>query len=226
MSVTDKLPRAQPLFHGGAAAAARSPADPRVSFFDHHAPTWDQNGDDLAVTLKRLETLRGRLALASGQEVLELGCGTGRLTAWVVDCVRPGRVTAADFSPAMLARAQARNAASEFWLLDICAPPPARDRFDVVFCFHAFPHFRDQLQALKHIAQLLKPGGRLIILHLVGRTRLNHFHAQLAHPVNHDRLPAREEWLALLNSANLRLDAFVDEPDLFLLDATALKCCG
>ena len=37
--------------------------DPRVAFFDHHAPTWDQTGPDPAATLRRLRELNSRLGL-------------------------------------------------------------------------------------------------------------------------------------------------------------------
>jgi SAM-dependent methyltransferase len=194
--------------------------DPRIAFFDHQAPTWDADANDVAHTLRRLEALRDRLALTAGQDLLELGCGTGRITHWLVEQVRPGRVVAADFSPEMLAQAQARNATTDFWQLDICAPPPASDLFDVVFCFNAFPHFRDHPLALRNIFSLLKSGGRLVILHLAGSAKLNHFHSQLAHPVCHDHLPAPEAWPSLLDAAGLQLQSLTDEPDLFLLEAT------
>jgi len=222
MSVTDKTDATQSE-SGPRPSPVASATDPRITFFDHHAPTWDQNSDDVEQIVKRLEILHDRLALRAGHDVLELGCGTGRFSGWVAERVRPGRVVAADFSPEMLARAQARKAAAEYWLLDICAPPCAMNRFDVVFCFNAFPHFRDKPQALKSIHELLKPGGRLLILHLAGSARLNQFHARLAHPVHHDLLPSREEWAVLLSSTGWRLQSLADEPDLFLLDAVAEK---
>jgi SAM-dependent methyltransferase len=204
-------------------AEPHSHPDPRIAFFNQHAPTWDQNGEDTVQVLHQLETLRTRLGLQPGQDLLELGCGTGRLTQWLADCVRPGQVIAADFSPAMLAQAQARRAAADYWLLDICAPPRGADLFEVVFCFNAFPHFRDKPQALKSIFQLLKPGGRLIILHLAGSAHLNHFHAQLADPVCHDHLPPADAWPGLTREAGLQLLSVTDEPELFLLNASADK---
>lgn len=225
MSVTNTSSVTQQHFRVHDTNEAHSASDPRIAFFNHHAPTWDDNGGDTAHILNRLEALRERLDLKVGQDLLELGCGTGRLTHWLVDCVRPGRVIAADFSPDMLAQAQARNAAAEFWLLDICTPPPATDLFDVVFCFNAFPHFRDKAQALKNIAQLLKPGGRLTILHLAGSAHLNHFHSHLAYPVCHDLMPSQEEWPALLDKAGLALRSLTDEPQLFLLECVAAKTC-
>ncbi|HVM63035.1 MAG TPA: methyltransferase domain-containing protein [Verrucomicrobiae bacterium] len=195
--------------------------DPRVAFFDHHAATWDDDAQEVAQTLARLESLRGRLGLRPGQDVLEAGCGTGRITGWLVQVVHPGRVVGVDFSPAMLARATARGLAAEFRLLDICAEATVREAFDVVFCFHAFPHFRDPLRALRSIHGLLKPGGELIVLHLIGSRELNAFHARQSDPVCHDRLPGPEAWMGMLANAGWRLLSLADEPDLFLLRAAA-----
>lgn len=219
MSVTNKPGVTQQQLRVQSSHEPHPRSDPRIAFFNHHAPTWDRDGEDTAQTLKRLESLRERLALQPGQDLLELGCGTGRLTSWLADRVRPGRVIAADFSPEMLAQARARNSSVEFWLMDICHEPPGAELFDVVFCFNAFPHFRDKAQALKNCGVLLKSGGRLLVLHLAGSAHLNHFHAQLAHPVCHDLMPSPQEWPTLLERTGLQLRSLMDEPALFLLEA-------
>ena len=202
-----------------ARAGAAEPADPRIAFFDRLAPRWDQECSNPEETLRRLNELKGRLGLAPGQDLLEVGCGTGQITGWLASAVAPGRVVAVDFSPAMLAQARQRNLSAEFRLLDICSPEPLLDRFDIVLCFHAFPHFRRQCAALRHMARSLKPGGRLFILHLVGSAEINTFHQKLEHPVCHDLLPSPEKWPDLLEAAGLALASMVDQPDLFFLTA-------
>ena len=195
--------------------------DPRVAFFNHHAPMWDSDANEVAQTLKGLESLRERLGFCPGQDVLEIGCGTGRITGWLAQIVHPGRVVAADFSPAMLTQAQARGVAAEFQLMDICDEANTADVFDVVFCFNAFPHFRNQLRALQNIRRLLKPGGELVILHLIGSQQLNAFHAQLSHPVCHDHMPSQDVLSNILTLAGLQFVSLTDEPDLFLLKAVS-----
>ena len=106
--------------------------------------------------------------------------------------------------------------------MDICADIPAEERFDVVFCFHSFPHFRDQPRALRNMRNLLKEGGQLVILHLAGSAEINHFHSGLAHPVCHDHLPSIDRWPDILAGAGLRLASSADEQGLFLLKATPL----
>ena len=165
------------------------------------------------------EGFRARLGLAPGQDLLEVGCGTGQITGWLVNTVAPGRVIAVDFSPAMLAAARRRNPSADLRLVDICSGEPLRDRFDVILCFSAFPHFRQKSTALRQMAHSLKPDGRLFILHLAGSAAINDFHQKLSAPVCRDLLPAPDKWPDLLEASGLRLSSLVDQPDLFLLKA-------
>ena len=196
-------------------------ADPRIAFFDHQAPTWDADPGEVARTLARLRELRGSIGLRPRQSVLEVGCGTGRITGWLVETVQPGRVEAADFSPAMLRQAQARGVNADFRLFDICGETSIEGQFDVVLCFHAFPHFRDHRRALCNIRNLLAPGGQLVILHLAGSAELNEFHAQVSHPVCHDHLPPKDLWPEMLEGCGLKLLSLTDQPGLFLLKAAS-----
>lgn len=193
--------------------------DPRVAFFDHHAPTWDATGPDPAATLRRLQELNGRLGLRAGLDVLEVGCGTGQITLWLAELVKPGRVVAADFSPGMLAKACDRGVDADFVLMDICHEESVQRRFDVVLCFHSFPHFRDQAAALRQIAGHLKPGGQFLVLHLVGSAQLNAFHQKVGGPIGQDHLPPASHWPEMLRPVGLHVVEPVDREDLFLVKA-------
>lgn len=195
------------------------PQDRRIAFFDRNAPTWDTDGPDPGMVLRRLAELQALLGLQPGQDLLEVGCGTGQITAWLSERVRPGRVHAVDFSPEMLARARARKIDADFHLLDVCRDLLEPARFDVVFCFHAFPHFRDQAFALRNFAAALKPGGALMIMHLKGSAQINAFHDHIGGPIAGDHLPGPAAWRTLLPPAGLRQTDFHDRPDLFFLRA-------
>jgi SAM-dependent methyltransferase len=200
-------------------STAAPPPDPHLAYFNGLAPVWDSECAQPAFMLDRLEALDGGLGLAPGMRLLEVGCGTGLISGWLAGRVRPGRLVSADFSPAMLDQARRRGYAADYWQMDICAEGPVTERFDVVLCFHAFPHFRDQPAALRQIRRLLKPGGCLTILHLAGSAQINAFHAGLREPVCHDRLPGADAWPALLHAAGLELISLTDREDLFLLRA-------
>ena len=193
--------------------------DPRVAFFDRHAPTWDHNGPDSAKTINRLNSLFENTGLRAGQDVLELGCGTGLYTVWLSERVAPGRVVGMDFSPQMLAQARKRDCRAEFRLADICSQRTTDDLFDAVFCFNAFPHFRDAVAALRNIRDSLRPKGIFIVLHLLGSAKLNAFHHSIPGPVAHDRLPAVSQWSVWLEPLGLGIEQLTDDDDLFLLRA-------
>jgi ubiquinone/menaquinone biosynthesis C-methylase UbiE len=194
-------------------------SDPRIAFFNQLAPNWDQCGPDQTTTLRRLCDLDGILGLRPGQEVLEVGCGTGQITGWLADAVRPGRVVAVDFASGMLERARARGVDAEFRLMDICDEQTVAQRFDLVLCFHSFPHFRDREAALRQMARYLKPGGQLVVLHLAGSAQLNAFHGTLDGPVSDDFLPEVSRWPEMLGPLGLRVTESLEREDLFLVKA-------
>lgn len=193
--------------------------DPRIEFFDRHAATWDSDGPSPHELIARLEKLDDCLELRPSQDLLEVGCGTGALTGWLVERVRPGRVTAVDFAPAMLERARQRGADADFVCLDVCNGDLGTARFDVIFCLHSFPHFRDQPAALAGFCRALRVGGRLIILHLDGWRNVNAFHDQVGGAVAGDHLPGPAQLTAMLRNAGLALHRLIDQPDLFCVVA-------
>ncbi len=193
--------------------------DPRVRFFDRIAERWDEDEQSPAETLERMESLSELLDLCPGQDLLEVGCGTGQLTGWLTRKVAPGRVVATDFSAPMLAIARRKHTNTSLYQSDICAEKPAGGPFDVVLSFHSFPHYRDQAAALANIAAVLKPGGRLIVMHLNSWRGVNHFHSHVGQEVETDHLPTPEQWPQLLDASGLRLVTLVDKDDLFVLIA-------
>lgn len=207
-------PKTQPEDHA---------CDPRIAFFDEHAQTWDTDGPDAIAALNRMAESEDILRLEPGTDLLEVGCGTGQLTQWLADHVRPGCVTAIDFSQAMLAKARAKEIDAAFRKADVCCDDLGSELFDVVFCFHCFPHFRDQQAALRNLTRTLRPTGRFIVMHLAGSEQINAFHSNVSGPVSDDLLPDASQWDALLEPVNLRKTLLVDKEDLFFLDAVIAR---
>lgn len=95
--------------------------------------------------------------------VLEIGCGTGQLTGWLVGS--GFRVTAIDIGPSMIAAARQRLHGSGVSFLvtsfeNLVAPDAA---FDLVISAAAF-HWIDPEVAFSKSARLLRPGGWLALL--------------------------------------------------------------
>ena len=192
--------------------------DPTKGFFDEQAEKWDES-HTAAATIDRIAAVGDLMELQSGQELLEVGCGTGVLTAWLADRVGAEHVTAVDFSRNMIEKARVKGIGAEFRVADVCADDLGSERYDVVLCFHSFPHFRDQQAALNRIAAALKPEGRLIVMHLRGRSEINAFHDEIGGPVAGHHLPDVDAFDSLLARAGLERTELVDREGLYFLEA-------
>jgi trans-aconitate 2-methyltransferase len=102
-----------------------------------------------------------RLELAGDETVLDAGCGTGRVTAELLERLPRGRVIALDASPAMIAKArEALGDAVEYVVMDL-AELELAEAVDVVFSTATFHWLPDHDNLFRRIAETLKPGGRL-----------------------------------------------------------------
>ncbi|MFN9472876.1 class I SAM-dependent methyltransferase [Acidovorax sp.] len=141
------------------AAAAR-----KALFWDRIAPKYAADPiADMAgyeATLQRVQGL-----LSAGQEVLEIGCGTGSTALRLAPFTR--RLLATDVSPGMIAIAQARLAAQPtpqlgFAVADADAPGWGQGTYDVVMAFNMLHLVSDLDHTLQLAVQALRPGGLLI----------------------------------------------------------------
>lgn len=103
---------------------------------------------------------------ADQAEVLDIGCGTGSLSIVLsgLGCT----VTGMDFSPEMIAIAQAKAKSAhqsiQFQVMDAAFPDFPPQQFNVVLCRHLLWTLPEPDQVLKRWVRLLKPGGRLILI--------------------------------------------------------------
>ncbi len=93
------------------------------------------------------------------QSILDLGCGTGTLTARLADLC--SRVVGIDSSQNMIDKAQKQFANIKFIVCDALALPFEKE-FDVVFSNAVFHWINDHNELLKNIYKALKPNGLLI----------------------------------------------------------------
>ncbi|MBM4091563.1 MAG: methyltransferase domain-containing protein [Planctomycetes bacterium] len=193
--------------------------DPRAAFFNELAPRWDETGQDPCETVMRVAEHAELLRLAAGEDLLEVGCGTAQLTGWLASRVSPGSVVAVDFAPAMLEAAHRKGVAADFRLADVCQDELGESCYDVVLCFHSFPHFRDQAAAVANLARALRDAGRLLVMHLAGSAQINAFHDQVGGAVGGDHLPSRDRFERLLAAAGLTIRQHIDREGLFFLEA-------
>lgn len=191
----------------------QSKPDPRIPFFDRLAETWDD--------AHTLEQMMGPLGAAvdtwdlnENETVLDVGCGTGNLTAVLLARLgKAGRVVGLDISSAMLRRARLKiDDPRVTWLLG------AADRIDLpnascdrVICFSVWPHFADPIAVLKELRRVLRPHGQVHVLHLISREAVNHIHRAAHETVQQDLLAPVNEIAAIFR--NEGFDVLIAEED-------------
>jgi trans-aconitate 2-methyltransferase len=107
-----------------------------------------------------------RLRLEGSELVLDAGCGTGRVTAMLLERVPRGRVIALDASKRMLEEAS-RNLAGhgrkvEFVEADLGQPLPLREKVDAVFSTATFHWVLDHDALFANLAAVMRPGAQLV----------------------------------------------------------------
>ena len=106
-----------------------------------------------------------RLPLAGTEHVLDIGCGTGRLTEEIAARLPRGRVVGLDRSAAMLETAAAwlrENSPPTSLVLADGAALPFRRAFDAIFSGATFHWIHDHAALFRSIITALRPGGRLV----------------------------------------------------------------
>jgi SAM-dependent methyltransferase len=103
--------------------------------------------------------------VAPGQNVLDVGCGTGILARTAADLVAPtGAVTGVDLNEAMLTVARRVRPDLAWRQGDAHALPFDDQAFDVVMCQMALMFFPDRAAALGEMARVTKRGGTVGVL--------------------------------------------------------------
>jgi ubiquinone/menaquinone biosynthesis C-methylase UbiE len=177
--------------------------------------------------------MAARLPLRGDEEVLDVACGTGLASVAIARRLPRGRVTAVDFSPAMLAQARMKAGAAGLTNLDFVECDMQAlgwpDRFDAAVCAFGIFFVEDMDAQLRRIAATVKPGGRVMTsnfrkdymepLRSLMVARLNRFGVQTP-PQIWLRIAHPEACRALFEGAGLR-DVQVENRDLGYFLASA-----
>ena len=158
--------------------------------------------------------------IPAGAKVLDLPCGTGRMTKLLVE--RGYRVTGADVSQAMLSRAVEnyaayRNAQNsnappvQFGVQDVLATNFATDEFDGICCIRLFHHFAEadlRRRALCELRRICRGPIIVTFLNSFALDRVAYWiKAQLKRRPQLHQLPiAYRTFAADITAAGLRID--------------------
>jgi len=111
------------------------------------------------------------LELVGGERVLDVGCGSGRVTEQLLDRHAGISVVALDVAPSMLVEARARlarfGARVDYLEADLARPlppgPPLDEPVDVIVSTAALHWVLDHDALFRHLAAAVRPGGRLVV---------------------------------------------------------------
>ena len=150
------------MLSSGGSIASRSVNSPiRLDFYDAELRAHHRH-------------LRAAYGIVRGDEVLDVGCGTGLTTREVGRLAAPGTVVGIDISERMLERARELTAADRlenvsYELGDAQVSPLDPERFDLAISRFGTMFFADPVAGFANIASALHPQGRLVLLVWQGR---------------------------------------------------------
>lgn len=146
------------------------------AYYDVTAPVYDQkhgvSGAGQAFNFQRYYEPFLQFAIPAGSRVLEIGCGTGAYTQWLVD--RGCDVTALDISSEMVEITRRRCPQATVVQGDCESPSEyignekSSSHFDVVVGVNSFSYYPNKLLALRSYHSLLRPGGRMALIDMNG----------------------------------------------------------
>ena len=136
--------------------------------FDHWAPSYDRS------ILQKLmfEPVHEAVLTAfsevssSPHDVLDVGCGTGRLLETAARRWGEARLTGVDASEAMIAEAQRKHVGDARFTLKhggASALPLESGSFDAAFSTMSFHHWGDQAAGIREVARVLRTGGLFVL---------------------------------------------------------------
>lgn len=98
-------------------------------------------------------------------EILEIACGPGNITRYLLDRRPDFKILGTDLSPNMLELAKTNNPEAEFQLLDGRKISELDKKFDAILCGFGLPYLSkaESVALIGDAAQLLEPGGILYL---------------------------------------------------------------
>jgi len=196
--------------------------NPRRDIFNALAETWDER---IVLNAEKTDTIRSIIAsvgIQEGDHVLDVGCGTGVLTPYIVPYLGDtGSLTGIDVSERMTEQASRKFSFGNVRFVhgDIYDHPFVPQSFDSIFVFSTFPHLHDKELALRIFHETLKPHGALCIFHLEGSSQINDFHRKQTQNevLQNDHLPSLPEMQRMIDEALWEVVRAEDTEGLYLL---------
>lgn len=139
------------------------PPRPARLFFDLWSLVYDQPVVQRLTYRPVHDAVLEELGIRPPRRLLDLGCGTGLFTHRLRAELREATIVGCDYSGGMLRQARARSPRGLLAQGDAQRLPFGDASFDTVVSTEAFHWFPDQPAALREVARILEPGGRVLV---------------------------------------------------------------
>jgi ubiquinone/menaquinone biosynthesis C-methylase UbiE len=167
---------------------------------------------------ERLERIVGSAGIEPSDSVLDIGTGTGILLS-LIQQYSPALIYANDLSEAMLDFVREHYPAAITAHGDVADLDMADGSIGAAFINACYSNIIDKHRAFTNLGRMLRPGGRLVISHPLGRSFVEVLKKNVPFPL--DDFPASEtEAAELFAPYGFRVSLFLDETELYLLRLT------
>jgi malonyl-CoA O-methyltransferase len=131
--------------------------------FSEQAGVYDGVAIVQQIAARRLAERIGQSVTALPKRILEIGCGTGFLSARLGEMFPESDLLLTDISPSMLQHCRARlGDQHRYQVLDGEHPEALTEKFDLIASSLAFQWFDDLRGGMERLGHLLAPGGRMV----------------------------------------------------------------
>lgn len=165
---------------------------------------------------ERLEKIVASGKIGKDEVVLDVGSGTGILIP-IIRKYNPSRIYACDLSEKMLGQLNKNYPGVKTIRTDVKDLTLPDLSVDVVFINACYPNIADKEGAFKNIGRILKPEGRMVISHPMGKAFVKRLQQNAPYPL--DDFPDRLEAKNLFQPLGFNVQKFIDEPELYILVA-------
>jgi predicted TPR repeat methyltransferase len=135
-----------------------------ADIFNKLADSYQEKFMDVSLYTETLDLFCDRIK-KTNPEILELACGPGNITKYLLNRRSDLKITGTDLAPNMIRLAKINNPGAEFYVMDCREIIRLNKKYDGIMCGFCLPYLSkaEAIILIKDAAGLLNPGGLIYI---------------------------------------------------------------